>query len=105
MDVRLIHRSAVVSLCLVAASAGPIATAQADPPDTGCPTSYTVMAIADLYPQGYRVPSMVDDPNSGLKSFGRPGNGDGLVCAKAIGPQATSWGGQLYDFWDNNKHS
>jgi hypothetical protein len=105
MKALLVRRSIVVSLGLLASFAGPLVSAQADPPDTGCPTSYTVMAVADLAPQGYQVPGMVDDPTSGIKSYGRPGNGDGLVCAKAIGPQTTSWGGQLYEFWDNNKHS
>jgi hypothetical protein len=105
MKALLVRRSIVVSLGLLASFAGPPVSAQADPPDTGCPTSYTVMAVADLAPQGYQVPGMVDDPTSGIKSYGRPGNGDGLVCAKAIGPQTTWWGGQLYEFWDNNKHS
>ena len=59
------------------------------------------MAVADLAPQGYRVPGQVDDPSSGVKSFGSPGNGDGYVCAQEIGNRTTPWGGQLYQFWDN----
>jgi hypothetical protein len=105
MKAHLVRRSLVVSIGLLAASAGPLASAQADPPDTGCPMSYSVLAVADLAPQGYQVPGLVDDPDSGIKSFGRLGNKDGLVCAKAIGPQTTPWGGQLYEFWDNTQHS
>ena len=101
MNARHIRRAVVVSLGLLAASVGPMATANADRPATGCPVSYTVMAVADLAQQGYQVPGMVDDASSGIKSYGHLGNGDGLVCAKAIGPQTTTWGGQLYEFWDN----
>lgn len=105
MKAHLVCRSVVVSLGLIAASAVTLTSAQADPRQGGCPNGYTLMAVADLAPQGYQVPGMVDDPNSGIKSYGRPGNGDGQVCAKATGPQTTSWGGQLYEFWDNNKHA
>ena len=102
MDAHLVRRSVIVALGLLAASAGPMATAHAARPATGCPVSYTVMAVADLAPQGYQVPGAVDSPSSGIKSFGHLGNSDGLVCAMAVGPQTTSWGGQLYEFWDNS---
>ena len=101
MKAHLVRRTLVVSLGLLAAAAGPTATAQAGAPANGCPNGYTLMAVADLAPQGYRVPGQVDDPSSGIKSFGHVGNNDGLVCAQEIGPQTTSWGGQLYNFWDN----
>ncbi|MDX6198629.1 MAG: hypothetical protein QOJ79_1780 [Actinomycetota bacterium] len=105
MNSHLVRRSVVVSVSLLAVSMGSMATAQADPSDTGCPASYTVFAVADLALQGYRVPGQVDDPNSGIKSYGRTGNGDGLVCAHAISGQTTTWGGQLYTFWDNTQRT
>jgi hypothetical protein len=59
------------------------------------------MAVSDLAPQGYRVPGRLDDPSSGIRSFGSLGNGDGFTCAQEIGNRTTPWGGQLYQFWDN----
>ena len=101
MKAHLVRRSLVVLLGTLAAAAGPMATAQAGAPANGCPNGYSLMAVADLAPLGYRVPGQVDDPTSGIKSFGHAGNDDGLVCAQEIGPQTTTWGGQLYSFWDN----
>ncbi|HUR15532.1 MAG TPA: hypothetical protein VM097_13735 [Mycobacteriales bacterium] len=90
--------TALGALGLVVTGAG---TAHAAAPANGCPNGYSLMSIDELAPQGYRVPGQVDDPSSGIRSFGEPGNGDGLVCAQAIGSRTTSWGGQLYQFWDN----
>ena len=101
MNDRIIRRTGAVTLCLAMGLAGSVATAQAGQPANGCPNGYSLMAVADLAPQGYQVPGQVDDPNSGIKSFGRAGNNDGLVCAQEIGNQTTSFGGQLYQFWDN----
>lgn len=101
MNARNVRRTTTVALSLSAVMAGSVATAQAGSPNSGCPGGYTVMAVADLAALGYQVPGQVDDPNSGIKSFGRPGNGDGLICAQEIGHQTTSFGGQLYQFWDN----
>ena len=101
MNARIVRRTTTVALGLSAVLAGSVATAQADPSGTGCPNGYTVMAVADLAALGYHVPGLVDDPTSGVKSFGRLGNGDGLICAQEIGHQTTSFGGQLYEFWDN----
>ena len=75
--------------------------AQASAPSDGCPTGYDLMSVSALSAQGYRVPAQVDDPASGILSFGRAGNGDGSVCAVALGNQTTSFGGQVYNFWDN----
>jgi hypothetical protein len=101
MNTRIVRGGAAVTLCLLAGVAGSVATAQAGQPSNGCPNGYTLMAVADLSAQGYQVPGQVDDPTSGIKSFGSAGNGDGLICAQEIGHQTTSWGGQLYQFWDN----
>lgn len=86
---------AAASSCLLATPA------LAAPPSNGCPPTYDVLVVADLTEQGYRVPAQVDDPSSGVLSFGKAGNGDGLVCAHPSGNQTTSWGGQIYNFWDN----
>lgn len=101
MNARIIRRTTTIAVGLSAVMAGSVVTAQAGSSNSGCPSGYTVMAVADLTALGYHVPAQVDDPNSGIKSFGRLGNGDGLVCAQEIGPQTTSFGGQLYEFWDN----
>ena len=71
-------------------------------PVNGCPNGYQLLAVADLAPQGYRVPGRLDDPNGDLTSFGQHGNGDGYVCAQEVGDRTTPWGGQLYQFWDNS---
>lgn len=101
MNARIMGRTTAIALCLSAAAAGSVGSAQAAPSDTGCPNGYTVMAVSDLATRGYQVPGQVDDPNSGIKSFGHFGNGDGLVCAQEIGNQTTTFGDQLYQFWDN----
>lgn len=102
MHARIARRAAATALGMIVATVPAVATANAGSAHTnGCPNGYTVMAVSDLAPQGYQVPGKVDDPNSGIKSFGRPGNGDGLICAQEIGHRTTSWGGQLYQFWDN----
>ena len=105
MQKRLIRRLAAIGLWLVAASAVTAPPVSAAQPSTGCPGGYSLLAVADLAPQGYQVPGEVDDPTSGIKSFGQPGNGDGYVCAQEIGHQTTPWGGQLYQFWDNTLHA
>lgn len=101
MNVRTVRRTTAVAVCVIAGMAGSVTSAAAGTSGTGCPNGYTLMAVADLSPQGYQVPGQVDDPNSGIKSFGSPGNGDGLICAQEIGNRTTPWGGQLYQFWDN----
>jgi hypothetical protein len=79
--------------------AGP---ALADPPSDGCPVGYQLLAISDLLALGpYHVPSLVDDPSSGVQSFGEPGNGDGYVCGVPLGGKQTPWGSQVYNFFDN----
>lgn len=81
------------------AAAGP---AVADPPSNGCPSGYQLLAINDLLALGpYHVPSLVDDPSSGILSFGQPGNGDGFVCGVPLGGKQTPWGSQVYNFFDN----
>jgi hypothetical protein len=84
---------------LILAVAGP---AVADPPSNGCPAGYQLLAISDLLAVGpYHVPGVVDDPSSGVLSFGRPGNGDGYVCGVPLGDKQTPFGGQVYNFFDN----
>ena len=76
--------------------------AAAEPPSDGCPPGYRLLAISDLLALGpYHVPSVVDDPSSGVLSFGQPGNGDGFVCGVPLGDKQTPWGSQVYNFFDN----
>jgi hypothetical protein len=99
MRTRNAHRLAATTLGVLSLTVPAIGAAQAS--TNGCPRGYALMAVADLAPQGYQVPGAVDDPTSGILSFGRAGNGDGNVCALPLGNQTTPWGGQLYNFWDN----
>lgn len=76
--------------------------AAAGPPAGGCPSGFQLLAISDLLEFGpYQVPGRVDDPSSGIQSFGLPGNGDGYVCGVPLGTRTTPWGSQLYNFFDN----
>jgi len=78
------------------------APAVASPPSNGCPKGYQLLAISDLLAVGpYHVPTLVDDPSSGILSFGQPGNGDGYVCGVPLGDKQTPFGGQVYNFFDN----
>lgn len=96
-------RRALVSsiLALAATSAGAAAVAlpaSATPPSNGCPAGFQLLSVADLGAQGYQVPAKLDDPSTGLRSFGRPGNGDGYVCGVPLGNQTTPWGSPIYTF-------
>jgi hypothetical protein len=107
------RRLTPVIALLVAAAAGAMsaaAPALAAPPPNGCPAGYQLLSVATLSAQGYKVPALVDSPTGGLVGHGpgngaswvqQPGNGDGLVCGRPLGNQVTPWGGQLYDFVDN----
>jgi hypothetical protein len=101
MNARTLGRTAATTLGVVGITVALMGPAAAGPTSDGCPAGYSLMNVSDLAPQGYQVPGQVDDPTSGILSFGRPGNGDGRVCALELGNQTTSWGGQLYNFWDN----
>ncbi|HEX9041664.1 MAG TPA: hypothetical protein VF838_11640 [Trebonia sp.] len=99
--------AAVVAVGSAIAAAG---TAAASPTPSGCPAGYQLLSVASLTLEGYRVPAELDSPTSGVVSHGlgngqswvqSPGDGDGLVCGRALGNQTTPWGGQLYDFVDN----
>jgi hypothetical protein len=86
----------------VALAGGVLTTpALAAAPSNGCPVGYQLLSVADLSAQGYQVPAQVDSSTSGILSFGRPGNDDGVVCAVPLGNQQTSFGGQVYNFWDD----
>ena len=102
MSVSTIVRGIVAPALLVGAAtclaAGP---ANAAAPNNGCPTGYELKWVSDLTSKGYLVPKQVDDPNSGIRSFGRPGNDDGWVCAVRLGNQFTSFGQPVFNFWDN----
>jgi hypothetical protein len=65
-------------LGLLTATAAP---APALPNETGCPSAFQVLSVAELTAQGYRTPAIVDDPANG-------GNGNGLVCGLPLPQQA-----------------
>jgi len=91
--------------CAVALSTATVVlssgAALADAPANGCPAGYQLLSVATLTTLGYHVPAQVDSPSSGIKSFGRPGNGDGFVCGVQLGNQLTSFGLPVYNFIDN----
>jgi hypothetical protein len=98
-----VPKSRLVAVPAVLVAAGSLLSASpaGAAPSASCPSGYELKSVAPLHAEGYRVPDQVDDPNSGVQSFGRPGNGDGFVCAVPLGNQTTPWGGQVYNFWDN----
>jgi hypothetical protein len=97
-----VRAATAVAIACIAAAAAPLTPASADASSNGCPRGYELFSVAAL--PGYLVPGIVDDPTSGVRSFGRPGNGDGLVCGVPLGNQ--TWiNGQIYNFWDNTLHS
>lgn len=93
--------TAAMTATLSTAALGVSGPAQAAPPADGCPPTYDLLEVAPLAALGYRVPGLVDSPDSGVLSFGLPGNGDGWVCAHPSGNQLTPWGTQVFNFWDN----
>jgi hypothetical protein len=83
-------------LGLATVTAAPVA---ANPTETGCPSAYQVLSVADLIAQGYHLPAQLDNPANG-------GNGDGLVCGLPL-PDAACGSSPcpipiLYNFLDNN---
>ena len=102
MSVSKTVRGIVVPALLVgAATCLATAPALAAAPAEGCPTGYQLMSVSELSSKGYLVPQQVDDPTSGIRSFGRTGNDDGWVCGVRLGNQLTSFGQPVYNFWDN----
>jgi len=102
---KIVRRFALMTSSLALAATGaaltPAATAFADPPSNGCPAGYQLLSVAILTAEGYKVPALVDSPTSGIRSHGRPGNGDGLVCGLQLGIQLTPFGDPVYNFTDN----
>ena len=85
---RIALASGLAGALLVGAAASSITgPALATAPSAGCPAGYQLLSVQSLTAQGYKAPAEVDDPTSGVESFGRPGNGDGFVCGRAL-PQA-----------------
>ncbi len=66
-----------------------------------CPSGFDLASVAELVSAGYVVAGVVDDPSSGVETFGRPGNGNGQLCIRAMGNKTTHFGGQYYLFADD----
>ena len=102
MKTHCVTRAATAGLLGCGVSLVAAGPAVAAPPANGCPSGYQLLAISDLLTVGpYHVPVLVDDPSSGILSFGLPGNGDGYVCGVPLGDRLTPFGGQVYNFFDN----
>ncbi len=80
----------------------PSATAS---PGPDCPAGFELASAAELVEAGYVVASAVDDPTSGVETFGRPGNGNGLICIRQMGNRTTHFGGPYYLFTDDGLRS
>lgn len=99
-----IRRTVMVASLPALLTAGLLSSARvayADPPSNGCPAGYELLSVATLTSQGYQLPAKIDDPTSGIRSFGQPGNGDGAVCGVVLGNRLTSFGLPIYNFIDN----
>lgn len=70
-------------------------------PDLSCPAGYDLAVVAELVAAGYHVAPSVDDPSSGIETFGRAGNGNGLICIRPLGNRTTHFGGPYYLFTDD----
>ena len=96
---------AALATCLTLGGAatlvGSVPASAATPVSNGCPAGFQLLSVSTLSAEGYHLPALVDDPNSGLRSYGRPGNGDGLVCGRQLGNRTTSFGLPIYEFFDN----
>jgi hypothetical protein len=101
-DMNGAKRLGIAAMLVLAAGLPALAladSAAASPPANGCPTGYQLLHVDTLTGEGYHVPALVD--SASFKSFGQPGNGDGLVCGVPLGNQTTSFDRQVYNFIDN----
>ena len=79
MNRLLVLAVALATALAVAATAGAtfdqsvIPFQPGNPQTNGCPAGFEALALSDLVPLGYEVPSMLDATANG-------GNGDGIVC-------------------------
>jgi hypothetical protein len=101
-------RAVLTTAALAAATASAVAVLAAPAQAggaSGCPTGYDLLSVAALAELGYQVPTLVDDPASGARSFGQPGNGNGWVCAVPLGNRTFGAGLQIYNFLDDTLRS
>ena len=98
------HRTLTLTAALgLAAATLPFAGGAAvagTPSETGCPTAYTMLSVSDLEPQGYHLPTVLDEQ----------GNNDGYVCGKPFAAAAAEQlcGGVcgvavVFNFSDNHR--
>ncbi|MEO5746245.1 MAG: hypothetical protein ABIQ53_16890 [Terracoccus sp.] len=99
MNARHLARIASITALLAGSVLATGTAASAQPPTNGCPDGFVLWTVADHLAAGYHLPVLVNDPLSGVRSFGRPGNGDDYVCARLVG--VTENGSPLYEFIDN----
>lgn len=96
------HVAALVAAATVpAAAAFSLAVAPAHGTAVRCPDGFELASVAASVSAGYVVASSVDDPASGVESYGRPGNGNGWLCTRAMGNKTTHFGSQYYLFTDD----
>lgn len=98
---RLVAAAVAVAATPLPLTALPIAVAAAHGTEMGCPGGFELASVTALVSAGYVVAGSVDDPSSGVESYGRPGNGNGWLCTRAMGNKTTHFGGQYYLFTDD----
>lgn len=95
------HVAAAVAAATLLAAAFQSTVAPAHATDVRCPDGFDLASVTALVSAGYVVAGSVDDPSSGVESYGRPGNGNGWLCTRAMGNKTTHFGGQYYLFSDD----
>ncbi len=109
MNIRVTGAALGAAMSLLLATAGVVGAfdqgvipfTSGNPLTNGCPSGFEALAVGDLTPYGYELPSFLDDPANG-------GNGDGTVCGKPLAPQeqAARFPNAhvpiIFDFRDNN---
>ncbi|HEX6324934.1 MAG TPA: hypothetical protein VFZ72_00050 [Jiangellaceae bacterium] len=95
------HVAAVAAAAALPVVAFPLTVAPAHGTGVQCPDGFELASVTALVSAGYVVAGSIDDPSSGVESYGRPGNGNGWLCTRAMGNKTTHFGGQYYLFTDD----
>jgi hypothetical protein len=95
------HLAAVVAAATLPLAILSTTVAAAHGTEMRCPDGFELASVTAMVSAGYVVAAGVDDPSSGVESYGRPGNGNGWLCTRAMGNKTTHFGGQYYLFTDD----
>ena len=90
-----------VALAILPIAVSTLAVAPAHGSGLRCPDGFELASVTAMVSAGYVVADRVDDPSSGVESYGRLGNANGWLCLRAMGNKTTHFGGQYYLFTDD----